>query len=249
MTSTYAEDADLRVAVGRFAPPFVMEGGNNQVYGYDIAMMESLCTLMKRKCKFQVLPFKQVLQAILDKEADVGVGEIVITAQRASIVNFSMPYLPSYANFLSRSALAKTPFSLTLLENKSFGVEEGSVFPDELIRMGLRNPKITPYKDESALVKALSEGDIDLVLIDSADANYWKNQSANQLSTLGEKFAYGFGLGIAVNPSDADLLKSINQALSLYLSSPDFKKNYDMYVKPLNYVKPVNFVPQNKTTH
>ncbi|WP_040916294.1 transporter substrate-binding domain-containing protein, partial [Legionella tunisiensis] len=52
----HAQGEPLRIAVDTFAPPFVMESAHNQLYGFDIAMMQSLCRIMQRTCQFVPVP-------------------------------------------------------------------------------------------------------------------------------------------------------------------------------------------------
>src|SRR3989338_839378 len=87
----YAAGEVLKVGVTSFAPPFVMQGANQKLFGFDIAMMDSLCKKMNRSCQYQVLPFDELLQAVADKQVDVAISAISITMGRAKLVDFSLP--------------------------------------------------------------------------------------------------------------------------------------------------------------
>jgi ABC-type amino acid transport substrate-binding protein len=223
--------APLNVAVDAFSPPFIMQGADQQFYGFDIGMMEYICQQLKRKCVFQPMTFSNLLNAVENNKADVAVGSIVITPERALRVNFSSPYLPSQARFFGYKKYASS-FNLKSLSNQYIGVETGTLYPQVIATLPIDNPKIKEYPNANALLAALQNEDVRVVLIDNPAAVFWQNQVSDIFVALGTPFNYGFGLGIVVNKSQTDLLTQINQALASYLSSAQFKVNFNSY---LNY--------------
>ncbi|HHF7344863.1 TPA: transporter substrate-binding domain-containing protein [Legionella feeleii] len=226
----HAQGEPLRVAVDTFAPPFVMESANNQLYGFDIAMMQSLCRIMERTCQFVPVPFEDIFATIETRRADVGVSAIIITAERASRVNFSLPYLLSYARFLGPKKWVGQTFRLQLLTDQTVGVSEGTIFPEVVKTLGIANVKTVKFDRLDSMIEALEEGDIDFALMDEPTALYWQSQSSGSLTVVGEPFIYGFGLGIAVNRGETDLLQVLNKALLQYQNSDEFKLNYQKYI-------------------
>ncbi|WP_203455021.1 transporter substrate-binding domain-containing protein [Legionella sp. MW5194] len=219
----------LVVAVDNFSPPFVLRGANSQLYGFDIAMMENICQRINRTCQYKPMPFNRLLDAVESGQAEAAVGSIIITSERLTQVNFSIPYLISESRFLGRTELAKEPFQLALFKNRKIGVEEGTVFPDVLASL-ISNPQIALYDNLDDVIVALHDGDIELALMDAPTALYWQSQSSGTLTALGKPFAYGFGLGVAVNRNNAVLLNEINRAITDYAASEAFKSNYQKYM-------------------
>lgn len=225
-----AQDEPLIIGVDPVNPPFVMQGANNQFYGYDISMMEYICQTLLRRCQFIPIRFDKILDAVNTKTIDVATSSIGITAERAAIVNFSLPYLLSQARFIGPKKLANQPFGLALLNGKKIGITEGSIFPGIIKRMGTKNSRIISYTNLNHLIDDLYKGNIDFGLLDEPSALYWQAQSARKLAVLGKSFSYGVGLGIAVNRDNVTLLHAINNALFKYQESDDFKKNYHTYM-------------------
>ncbi|RUR15319.1 transporter substrate-binding domain-containing protein [Legionella sp. km535] len=207
-----------------------MQGAHNQFYGYDISMMEYVCKTLKRSCQFIPIRFNKILDAVNTKKVDVATSSIAITAERAAMVNFSLPYLLSQARFIGPKKLANRSFGLKLLNGKKIGITEGSIFPNVIKKMGVKSSIITSYTNLNYLIDDLYKGKIDFGLLDEPSALYWQAQSANKLAVLGQSFSYGFGLGIAVNRDNLILLQAINNALLKYQESDDFKKNYHTYL-------------------
>ncbi|HAT6956184.1 TPA: transporter substrate-binding domain-containing protein [Legionella pneumophila] len=227
----HAQDEPLRVGVGGFYPPFIMQGTNNELFGYDIATMTELCKIMKRPCNFQVMRFRQLIPALINKQIDVAISAMSITSERSSQVNFSMPYLLSYSRFLTNKIHnTHRPFSLMLLKGKRIGVEENTVFSQEIRRMGIIDPVIVEFDRTEEMLEALSANDIDFVLMDNPAALYWAANSSGNFHVIGSPMLIGYGLGIAVNRENSELLKSLNDALLEYQRSEKYKENYNKYM-------------------
>lgn len=225
------DNSTVRIALCRFSPPFEMEYAENQLGGFDVAMMSSLCKLMQRNCRYIPMNFSELLTAVETNQADVAVCAITITAQRAERVNFSIPYYPSKSRFLGSITLAQQPFSLNLLDNKTIGVKAGSIFSEQIQAMGIKNATIRSFADEHDLIEALDTEKIELILMNSSTSIYWQNHSSNRFKVIGPVFSFGFGYGIAVNKSNINLLQLINRNLSLYQQSEEFKKAYHLYLE------------------
>lgn len=225
----FAAEAPLIIAVNNYAPPFVLQSANNYLFGFDISMMNYICKTLQRTCQYKPMAFGQILLAVQNKQADMAMGSIIITAERAKIVNFSQPYLQSMARFMGRKELADTPFGVTMLVNKKIGVAANTVYPQVAIASGATPGDIIEYPDLESVIEALQNGDIDIALMDNPTAEYWDIHSSGSLIVLGKPFNYGFGLGIAVNKGDPVLLQQINQALVQYHQSEAYKTDTTNY--------------------
>lgn len=234
-TGLYANSEPLTIGVTRFFPPFVMQGANEASYGFDIDMMSSLCKLMNRKCQFRIMNFDNLIPAVMAHKVDLAISIITITPERSQLVNFSIPYLLSYSRFLTKNpdSALKGPFSLSALDNKKIGVVTGSIFPPQIKEMNIKDPTIKEYDTVELLLDALITSEIDYILIDNPTALYWEANSSGALKTEGPTYLYGYGVGIAVNKDNKNLLNSINNALRQYQSSVEFKQNYNKYIPQL----------------
>lgn len=227
--SSAAAQPPLRVAIAEFIPPFSMQAGDQHIFGFDIEMMRSICKSIERECQFKSMPFGEIIPALVNNEADIGVSGIAITLERSKLVNFSRPYLPSNALFLSSLRGADENFTIELLANKRIGVQRDTVFETEILQKNIKNPEIVPYRFQDYMIEALSLGEIDAILLDEASARYWAIHSAGLVQIVGEPMPFAYGMGIAINPRDPALTPLINQALTRYINSPAMRKNYETY--------------------
>jgi polar amino acid transport system substrate-binding protein len=219
----------LKIGIGRFSPPFEIEYSPTVRYGFDVTLAEFLCKSLSRPCQFVPMSFSQLLMAVESNQVDMAIGAITITAERSERVNFTTAYLPSQSRFIGPTQLASQVFSLDLLSNKKIGIESGTVFPKQIQEMGIKNPILIPFETEESLVEALSAGEVDIALMDSPTAEYWQNHSGDALKLIGPHFPYGFGYGIAVNKFNLTLLHALNQRITEFLNSNQFKQAYKMY--------------------
>lgn len=223
--------APLEIAVDNFSPPFVSRGANNQIYGFDIAMMDAVCRIIDRTCVYRPMVFAKLINAVVEKKTSLALGAIIITAERAEKVNFTLPYLVSKSVFIGRVGSNKNVFHLDSLNGQSIGAQIGSVYPQVINSLGIINPKIVLFNSPEEIVEGLLAKEIDYGIMDAPAAMYWQSQ-ASELVLVGAPFEYGFGLGIAVGKEDASLLGDINRALLIYQDSRQFTDDYNHY---LNY--------------
>lgn len=233
-TSLFAQTAPpLKVAVESFLPPFVLQGANKQLYGFDISMVNHLCQSMNRHCIYEIYPFDELLNAVAEGKADLAVSAISITKARAEKVNFSLPYMLSYARIIAGNRYANQPFSLELLNNKRYGIEQGSIFAEVLDSMGVKNFTTKQYLHFQDMLYGLANNEIDMAIIDDPGqtfSNFWKANSDGKIQAIGPSFSYGSGLGIAINRNQPQLLQDINQALLEYQKNGSFERDYHKYI-------------------
>lgn len=227
---SHAAGEPLNIGIESFEPPFIMQGAN-KVYGYDIDMMNFLCKTLNRTCQFKVMKFSNLIPAVINKEVDVAVSSITITPERSEQVDFSIPYLLSYSRFLAlNTPEMKAPFSLQLLQGKKIGVDEGTIFAEEINNMGVKDAQITEFATIELALEALRAGEVDMLLMDNPAALYWEANSSGAFKAIGDSFQYGFGVGVVINKAEKPLLNAINQALQQYQNSNAYKLNYDRYI-------------------
>ncbi|WP_367605666.1 transporter substrate-binding domain-containing protein [Legionella sp. W05-934-2] len=218
----------LNVAVAVDMPPFVYQTANNHFYGFDISMISYICNKINRPCQFKPMPFKDIIDSVSKGETDVGVSSLTINAERAQKVIFSDPYLPGYCQFMV-SRDFNQPYSLDTLQNNKIGYLEGSLFTQVLSSLGVTN-SIVSFADERSLIEALNNQQIQIVLVDEPTVDYWLVNGGQKFKTLGQPFEYGLGIAIAVRPNQPNLVQQINQALSDYLKSSEYREHLQHFI-------------------
>jgi polar amino acid transport system substrate-binding protein len=219
----------LRVGISYYAP-YVMQASNNQFYGFDISMMNDLCSFMQRQCKYVLMDSEDIFPALLNNRVDLAVGGIVMTPDRSSIVNFSMPYMLSQGQFMALSSNNNKSFNYQALARQRIGVVKGSAYEDQIKLLNIIQPQIITFKSVDLIISALQSKDIAFGFFDTHTAQYWSNNSSGKLQVLGTPFSVGFGMGVVTNPANQSLTEEVNIAIVHYQNSPNFKTNYDQYL-------------------
>lgn len=224
------EKQPLTISADQFSPGFSMISDNQQLYGFDIDMMNYICDKINRKCHFRPVIFSTLLDSVVKGDSDVAVGSLAISSERLALVNFSSPYLASQGRVVGLKKLAPASFQFKSLDRQKIGIVKGAIIKDILRVWSIDNPTILEYSTTPELVEALNNGKVHYVLSPNLAALFWLSQDNDKLVALGEPFDYGFGLGIAVTKKNPQLLAEINKALAEYLVSPQFKQSYNIYI-------------------
>ncbi len=222
----------LIIGVDSFVPPFVMQGGNGELYGYDISMMNSLCKILQRSCQFQIFKWVELIPAVMNNKVDLAVSSITITPERAKQMNFSLPYTLSYSRFLTNNDTPTTnPFSLNSLNGKKIGVYKGTIYEDQASHIGVTDPVIKTYEGYQDALKALTNKEIDYILLDNPAALYWAANSSGAFKAIGAPYVYGFGIAIVISETDKAMIPALNKALLQYQNSEDYRQNYHRFLE------------------
>ena len=225
---TFSHAETLLVGIPPSLPPFVTKTDNKGHYtGFSIDIMSAVCKYMHAQCQFVPLGFGQTFDQVINNKVDLAIGNFTITPERSQYVLFSLPYLPSDAQFLSLKSNAYT--SIDDLKGETIGAEEGSIFVDYVEKNLGNGTKMVSYPLVQDMMDALNAKTIDAVILDKQTAEAWWVANASELSYVGAPFPLGLGLGIMSNKLNDALIARVNQALLNMQSDGTYLKIYNTY--------------------
>lgn len=228
----FAATMTLRFATGYFYPPFVYSSMGGHPYGFDIALVNAVCAQLGVECTFSQMPLTELFNNLEAGKLDAIVGAISITADRRAKVEFTNPYFKSTMSYLGKSkeSYAVTPQNL---KGKEIGVIKSSTFETYLEMTYGNNVKIKPYSSLEEAVMDLSNGDIDLLLMDTPVAEYWQTHSSGELKIMDKPLEDNVpsdeGFGIAVQKGNYPLVIAMNKALATIYANGTYDNLIDMY--------------------
>lgn len=231
-TAQLTHAVTLTIGVTQFYPPFVMKSSNNTLYGFDITLAQHVCKSLKITCKFKPMAFERLLPSVLLGEVDMAISALTITQARLEMMHFSLPYMLSEGRFLINRNTKLTHFSNQSLNNKTIGIQLGTIFDDYLLSLNIKNYKLVYYKSESEQVSALMKKKVDIILLDNPNAIWWSLNTSNRTKVVGKPFKVGRGIGIAIAEKNISYLKNINQVIVRWQKDGSFQKAYNMYFNP-----------------
>jgi ABC-type amino acid transport substrate-binding protein len=94
----------IRVAVMEATPPFSHRAPDGGLTGFNVDIMRALCRAMAATCRFDEMPFQDVLEAVASGRYEVGLANFLRTPEREARVTFSAPYWRSSSSVVGPPA-------------------------------------------------------------------------------------------------------------------------------------------------
>jgi polar amino acid transport system substrate-binding protein len=204
--------APLKVGVTANFPPMIYKEGDKMA-GVEADFAKTLGAELGRPVKFVEVDWEDQIQALADGKTDIIMSSMSVTMARQLRVNFATPYaLVGQTVVVRRADANKYAMGFPMKPEGVIGVltaTTGDFLVQQEFPRNKRKDYTTPKDAASALVKKR----IDLLICDSPTA--WWIAGMNEIEGLTvvpvylsrEQLAWG------VRKSDADLLKSVNEAI------------------------------------
>lgn len=216
------------VTENAYFPLQFVDPATGQAVGWEYDAMAELAKRLNFKVEYQNTSWDAMIQAVSDKQYDIGMTGITIKDDRKEKIDFSDPYMKSEIFMLVRGD--ETRFS----DAKSFaaddkllvGAQPGTspfyVAVYNVLDGNEQNPRIKLMETFAATVAALQAGDVDLVLTDSAAGKSISDGSDGKLKLVGEPLqAEEFGF---IFPKGSDLVAPINAGIAALKADGTFDK-------------------------
>jgi polar amino acid transport system substrate-binding protein len=212
-------------------PPFGFVDKDGKPSGFDVESLDWIAKKMGFTVKHQPMDWDGIIPALTAKKIDIIASGMSATAERAKIVNFSIPYYEVTQVLVVKGDNAAT-FDSLLKSGKKIGVQRGTVTNKLLEELA----KKEGYKFELALYDStdLSMEDVKIGRIDGSgmDSSIAKELMKSQPYKVAGTFdvpseKYGY----AIRKEDKEFLDTINKGLEMLMKDPywqELKKKYDI---------------------
>lgn len=206
------------VTENAYFPLQFVDSKTGEPVGWEYDAMAELSKRLNFKVEYQNISWDAMIQAVSDKQYDLGMTGITIKEERKEKVDFSDPYMKSEIFMLVRGD--ETRFtdakSFAADEKLLVGAQAGTspfyVAVYNVLDGNEANPRIKLMETFAATVEALKSGDVDLVLTDSAAGKFISDNSGGALKLIGEPLqAEEFGF---IFPKGSDLIAPINAGIA-----------------------------------
>ncbi len=212
--ATAGENGVLVMGCSADFPPFESYGDDAQtIEGFDVDMMEEICSRLGLELEIVDMNFDSVVTAVQTGKIDVGVSGITITEERQENVNFSDSYYTAAQSILVPQDSEITGYQLLVDGDYTVGVQLGTT--GDIMASELLGDRVNQYEKFSDALAALLAGKIDCMVLDTGVADAFA--AANDLVVLDENFGTEDDIeyyGIAVAKENTELLDEINAALA-----------------------------------
>lgn len=166
--SAFAADLDeikargvLRVAVSPLTP-FVMKYSDGAYDGFEIESTEALSEHLGVSVEYIEKPFCNLVDAVINDEADIIASGFSNTALRRSVLAFSLPYHDTEYFLVMRKRIANKAETLRGLNRKDvrIGYQKGGVSGD-IAQTEFYGADLTPFSSFAEILDAMKKNKID----------------------------------------------------------------------------------------
>lgn len=224
--ASIVEAKPLLIGIAEHDPPFAMSADKGRFFGFDIELMTSLCQQMKTECQFKPMQFNALFTELNKGTIQLAIAAITITHERQQQFLFSLPYLTSEGRFIT---IKNNPINTAKkLNKKKIGIIKGSIFKG-LITQKIVQATVIEYLTTAKLISALTQKEVDSILLDDFSADYWIANNIELFKGIGEPIPVGIGYGIMAKKDAIGLINKVNNALKEIESNGIYLALYSKY--------------------
>lgn len=219
----------IRVATDATYPPFEMLDASKNIVGYDIDLINEICTLAKCTPDIKSTAWDGIFPALQKGDFDAVISGVTITAERDKTMDFTDAYIEVGQVLLVRADEERIK-SLDDMADRIVAVQRGTT-NDEAATNFQKEGKIKDVKRFPTFdlaVKSLLNKDADAVIIDNTAASGYMGTNPDKLKIAGEKIT-SEGLGIVVREGDKELQEAFNAALKVLKENGTLDRLYQKW--------------------
>jgi ABC-type amino acid transport substrate-binding protein len=204
------------------SPPYSsLEPGSDKAQGLDVEINEAALKWAGiSKVRYEVMPFGQLIPALLSKRIDVVASNIHVTPDRLKAVSFTGPawwYGPAIVVQKGNPGGIK---SFDDFKGKTVGAIAGSAADEYLRKQGVQ---VTAFQTDAEEFSAISSGRVEAIVEDDVKvAEYIKANPSAPIEMVADVkvpediiFGYGYGYArYAVRKEDCSLRAAFTQGLA-----------------------------------
>jgi len=200
-------------------PPFASPDASGKWSGWEMDMIDALCTEAKLQCEVTMTAWDGLIPALNSKKIDAIINSMSITDERKKSIDFSDKYYNTPTGIIG-SKDAKFDATPEGLKGKIIGVQVSTVHEAYAKKhFGATAAEIKIYQTQDEAQADLAAGRIDAVQADSLSLNTYlatdagkaccdmKGDVAEDLEVLGP------GVGVGLRQGDTELKGKFNAAI------------------------------------
>ena len=155
----------VRIAVEGAYPPFNFIDANNELQGFEVELLKSLCEAMDTECELVQHEWDGIIRALVNREYDAVMSSLEITERRQKRIAFSDPYYRIPAVFIGSRETAPGAVTPAAMAGKKIGTIERTDH-GAYLKTFYKNSEIVLYAKAEEANLDLLVGRIDAVFAD-----------------------------------------------------------------------------------
>ena len=219
------KEGTLTMATNAQFPPYEYYDGKD-IIGIDADIAKAIADKMGLELKIEDMEFDSIITAVSTGKADLGLAGMTVDPDRQKNVDFSDPYATGVQVIIVKedSTIAKPDD----LKGKKIGVQLATT-GDQYATGDYGKDSVVQYNKGSDAVMALTQGQVDAVIIDNEPAKSYV--AANKgLKILDTKYVTE-NYAACISKDNTGLTKAVNKALAELKADGTLQKIVDKYIK------------------
>ncbi len=235
MAAAAPAQADLKFGVAAEPyPPFSSKDASGTWVGWEIDLMNVLCTQMGEKCELVEVAWDGIIPALTSKQIDVIFSSMSITGERKQTIDFSNMYYNTPTVMIGTKN-GDMDISPEHLKGKTIGVQVSTVHQNYVQKYFSAGSTIKTYQTQDEANQDLAAGRLDIVQADGSALDAFlateqgaaccelKGQVPDDLEVLGE------GVGAGIRKEDTAIKDKINAAIAELAKAGKFEEITNKY--------------------
>lgn len=224
----------IRFAVTDDFPPFSYRTSNGALTGFNVAIANAMCKVLRVQCLFSVKPFNQATETITNKQADALIIGLAQNSKTEKRLSFTRPYYRFSARFAVRQTSAINANDGRAMAGKRLGVVAGTQHAT-FLKDSFRRSKLREFDNAIDAFEGLRTGAVDALFGDSLQLMFWLKgtNSKNCCRFVGEAYldlqTFSHPMSIAVGPKNKKLRNLLDHALDRLQISGRYNKIFRQY--------------------
>lgn len=219
------KEGTLTMATNAQFPPYEYYDGQ-EIIGIDADIAKAIADKMGLELKIEDMEFDSIITAVSTGKADLGLAGMTVDPDRQKNVDFSDPYATGVQVIIVKedSTIAKPDD----LKGKKIGVQlstTGDIYATD----DFGKDSVVQYNKGSDAVMALTQGQVDAVIIDNEPAKSFVEANKG-LKILDTKYATE-NYAACIAKDNTGLAKAVNKALAELKADGTLQKIVDKYIK------------------
>ena len=219
------KEGTLTMATNAQFPPYEYYDGKD-IIGIDADIAKAIADKMGLELKIEDMEFDSIITAVSTGKADLGLAGMTVEPDRQKNVDFSDPYATGVQVIIVKedSTIAKPDD----LKGKKIGVQLATT-GDQYATGDYGKDSVVQYNKGSDAVMALTQGQVDAVIIDNEPAKSYVEANKG-LKILDTKYVTE-NYAACISKDNTGLTKAVNKALAELKADGTLQKIVDKYIK------------------
>ncbi len=223
------QDGKLIMSTNAAFPPYEMTTDEGGFAGIDVEIATAIAQKLGLELEILDMDFEAALLAVNEGKSDIVMAGVTVNEERKLVMDFSNSYATGVQVVIVKEG---SDVTMDNLGEKMIGTQRGTTgyiyASDTPDNGGYGEDHVSAYDNGATAIKALQNGQVDCVIIDSAPAAEFVKANPGLTILEGEWVTENYAIGC--NKGNTALVNAINEALDALTKDGTVQKIVDKYI-------------------